>query len=25
MGRPRRRWKDHNKMDPQVVECRGMD
>ena len=25
LGRPRRRWEDNIKMDPQKVECRGMD
>ena len=25
LGRPRRRWKDNNKMDLQEVGCRGMD
>jgi hypothetical protein len=25
LGRPRRRWEDHVKMDLQEVECGGMD
>jgi hypothetical protein len=25
LGRPRRRWKDNIKMNPQEVECRSMD
>jgi hypothetical protein len=25
LGRPRRRWKDNIKMDPQEVECGSMD
>ena len=25
LGRPRRRWKDNIKMDPQEVECGGID
>jgi hypothetical protein len=25
LGRPRRRWEDNIKMDPQEVGCRGMD
>jgi len=25
LGRPRRRWEDNNKMNPQEVGCGGMD